>query len=347
MEESTKKRSDPGHAASLGLEEQSKTPLDVDVEASTPSIRKRRGQGRSIDSIQRTPNDVLCGRGVPILNYHGNLRLHGIVESYRPQYQNTLRKEKPALIKNIVAQVKQGGARFLKRTNDNDNPWEEMDDDYAYEKVSHALRCRRLSSQSSNASVTGRAAYRPHEQIMASTTQQQNGALPAPTPFPPGVLRTPSDNFPSPTPFRPGVLNSALAFGPSPAGLLDGGWLPREMNHNYLSRIEPSAPSNGMHANNTTAALETLRNQTITPNPFLGALSARGCLSAIDTTQMLFMQEMVRQQVLAAQASPIIPNGAALDPAILSQFLFGATPDGSTGSSFFLGGDAADHPRFP
>ncbi len=109
-----------------------------------PSVKKRR---RESDTIQRTPNDVLCGRGIPIQNYHGNIRLHRILDSFREEYLATNRRDKPDLIRRIIAKIKEGGARFLKRKslfeNESDDPWEEMDDSYAYEKVSHALRCRR------------------------------------------------------------------------------------------------------------------------------------------------------------------------------------------------------------
>lgn len=116
------------------------------------TLRKKRR--RPSEFIQRTPNDVLCGRGIPIQNYHGNIRLHRIVDSFRDEYLATSRRDKPDLIRRIVAKVKEGGARFLKRKstveNSRQDHWEEMDDSYAYEKVSHALRCRRYVDNSGN-----------------------------------------------------------------------------------------------------------------------------------------------------------------------------------------------------
>jgi len=117
--------------------------------------RERQSHSPSSSSIRRTPYDILCGRGIPIQNYHGNIRLHTILDSYRDEYLQTDRRNKPLLIRRIVAKIKEGGARFLKRKStfhtSTEDPWEEMDDAYAYEKVSHALRCRRYADNAKTA----------------------------------------------------------------------------------------------------------------------------------------------------------------------------------------------------
>jgi hypothetical protein len=80
---------------------------------------------------------------VPILPHHGNIRLHQVVESYRDQYLTASRREKPVLIRAILEQVKNEGVRFMKLLDEGGNVWEEVDGAYAYEKVSHALRCKK------------------------------------------------------------------------------------------------------------------------------------------------------------------------------------------------------------
>jgi hypothetical protein len=100
-----------------------------------------KSQGNAIS--KRRPQDILCGRGVPIQTYHGNLRLHELVESFRERYLAADRKDKPSLIRAVLEEVKNEGGRFLKRSDEDENVWEEVDATYAYEKVSHALRCKK------------------------------------------------------------------------------------------------------------------------------------------------------------------------------------------------------------
>ena len=101
----------------------------------------------------KTPNDILCGRGIPIVNYHGNIRLHQIVDKYREQYLNCARMNKQTMLKAIVKEVKEGGARFLKRSEE-EAAWEEVSEDYALAKVGHALRCKKaMLREESNRSM--------------------------------------------------------------------------------------------------------------------------------------------------------------------------------------------------
>jgi hypothetical protein len=93
-------------------------------------------------AVVRLPTDVLCGRGIPIQTYPGNIRLHQLVNSVRQQYQQTPRQHKPLVIKEIVRRARAEGSRFLRRieTGKEGDYWEEVEDDIAYQKVSHALR---------------------------------------------------------------------------------------------------------------------------------------------------------------------------------------------------------------
>ena len=112
---------------------------DKNVKVNSNNKKKRAGPQMVVTG---TPRDVLCGRGFHILNHHGNLRLHILVNKYRKMYFNSRRKDKPHIIRKILQEVKETGARFMKRVN-GDNSWVEVDDECAYEKVSHALRLQK------------------------------------------------------------------------------------------------------------------------------------------------------------------------------------------------------------
>jgi hypothetical protein len=91
--------------------------------------------------VERTQQDVLCGRGVHILHHVGNLRLHLAVDKYKNEYPGARRKRKREIVLAIVAEIKASGSRFLKRSESGSkNQWIEISESAAYQKVSHALR---------------------------------------------------------------------------------------------------------------------------------------------------------------------------------------------------------------
>jgi hypothetical protein len=99
------------------------------------------------------PFDVICGRGRPYQEHHGNKRLHAIVAVHKPRYFISKRHEKKGIAEMIVSSIKNDGTqpgRFLKRTDDdNDVVWEEVSSKNAREKVSHVLRFKGRNSQPS------------------------------------------------------------------------------------------------------------------------------------------------------------------------------------------------------
>eukprot|EP00526_Cylindrotheca_closterium_P017699 CAMPEP_0113647952 /NCGR_PEP_ID=MMETSP0017_2-20120614/25412_1 /TAXON_ID=2856 /ORGANISM="Cylindrotheca closterium" /LENGTH=302 /DNA_ID=CAMNT_0000560097 /DNA_START=1071 /DNA_END=1979 /DNA_ORIENTATION=+ /assembly_acc=CAM_ASM_000147 len=108
-------------------------------ESSTTNASKR-----TMVPVSGSPRDIICGRGLHIMNHHGNHNLHVIVDRYRQAYLGSTRKEKAAITRSIVEQLKSTGARFLRRFNDDgDDKWMEVDDKTAYKKVGHALRLRK------------------------------------------------------------------------------------------------------------------------------------------------------------------------------------------------------------
>lgn len=90
-----------------------------------------------------TRYDVLCGRGAPIQNHEGNVRMRRIISKFARRYFNARKFIKQSIADEAVLCVKGTGsvkARFLKRA-DRENFWYEVDDKVASDKVSHFLRC--------------------------------------------------------------------------------------------------------------------------------------------------------------------------------------------------------------
>mmetsp|Transcript_20188 Transcript_20188/g.35557 ORF Transcript_20188/g.35557 Transcript_20188/m.35557 type:complete len:203 (-) Transcript_20188:89-697(-) len=86
------------------------------------------------------PSDVLCGRDKLSHSHVGNKNFRCIVEYYREQYQSsTSRDQKTQISLQVIAKVHENGGRFLK-WDEATATWEEVNEQYAREKVSHALR---------------------------------------------------------------------------------------------------------------------------------------------------------------------------------------------------------------
>ncbi|KAG7370773.1 hypothetical protein IV203_019343 [Nitzschia inconspicua] len=85
-------------------------------------------------------NDVLCGRDKVSHAHVGNKQFRSIIETYREVYQNAhCRDQKTNITCSVIAKIHSCGGRFLK-LNEESGVWEEVGEQYAREKVSHALR---------------------------------------------------------------------------------------------------------------------------------------------------------------------------------------------------------------
>lgn len=82
-------------------------------------------------------SDILFGRGKPIQQTPGNLRLSAIVDSFVSEYHRRNKQEKTALATQIVEMVKSASGRFLSK---NSGIWMVVSDDIAREKVSGLFR---------------------------------------------------------------------------------------------------------------------------------------------------------------------------------------------------------------
>lgn len=110
----------------------------------------------SLSPIEARPYDVLLGRGKALQSHKGNIRFHKIVNQFRPAYLASRRQDKVDVAAEVVQEVqrlqqksrhKKGPGRqrrswrvrFLKKNQSGDF-WEEVSDEEAIQKASHALR---------------------------------------------------------------------------------------------------------------------------------------------------------------------------------------------------------------
>mmetsp|Transcript_11916 Transcript_11916/g.19746 ORF Transcript_11916/g.19746 Transcript_11916/m.19746 type:complete len:235 (-) Transcript_11916:54-758(-) len=90
--------------------------------------------------------DIICGRDKLSHAHVGNKRFRIVVEMNRERYQTApSRDEKTRITCDIVSMIRscRPGGRFLKMDemeDSNTGTWKDVGDDYAREKVSHALR---------------------------------------------------------------------------------------------------------------------------------------------------------------------------------------------------------------
>jgi hypothetical protein len=98
-----------------------------------------------------TMADVLLGKGKPIQQHAGNVRLRHLVESYLDAYLKMSKADKSAMARQVVLAVKEhGNGRFLKR--DPFGWWVEIDEELARDKVIKTFSTARATKESSGAS---------------------------------------------------------------------------------------------------------------------------------------------------------------------------------------------------
>jgi hypothetical protein len=151
----TMKRSDSSNSLNNKATKKPRTLSDVAAsDKSTDSDSSGAAEGAaaaaSMPRINRPePFDVICGRGRPYQEHHGNKRLHEIAAVHKPQYLVSKRRFKKGIAEMIVKSIKNDETqpgRFLKRVDDEDDEvWEDVSDEVAREKVSHVLRFKSKS----------------------------------------------------------------------------------------------------------------------------------------------------------------------------------------------------------
>lgn len=125
--------------------------VEKDTTALEPKASPSLQDSHIISSLDRTPEDILCGRGMPFQSYPGNIAMHDVVNQHKDEYISCRRSDKPRVIKTIIRQLKNTGARFLKpygefQSNDSDR-WTKVDEQYIYDKISHVMRHRQRAAR--------------------------------------------------------------------------------------------------------------------------------------------------------------------------------------------------------
>ena len=101
------------------------TPDDRNSEATLPLPKTPTGEGATatpaaaaaaVYITEPGPDDVLLGRGAPIINYVGNVKFRTLVRSRKNDYITSGRhKIKDKVAKSILREIQRRGGRFLKR----------------------------------------------------------------------------------------------------------------------------------------------------------------------------------------------------------------------------------------
>jgi hypothetical protein len=87
--------------------------------------------------------DILCGKDKTFNKHPGNLLYRQLIEKYAEGYSNESSKQiKMKVTKDIVCRLEASGARFIRLIGDNntDGGWQEITNQQARDKTSHALR---------------------------------------------------------------------------------------------------------------------------------------------------------------------------------------------------------------
>lgn len=111
------------------------------------SVGAIENQGNLDDNVVIVPcqTDVLLGRGKPIQNHPGNMRLSLIVETLLKHYEESSRRhEKTQLAEETVNKMNKAGVRFLSKT---DGLWMVATKQAARERVSSTFRTVRERSK--------------------------------------------------------------------------------------------------------------------------------------------------------------------------------------------------------
>ena len=120
-------------------------------------------KGNNADILDTLECNIICGRGLHVSCHRGNLNLHRIVNQYRETYLASHRSHKSMIVRHIINEIKNTGAKFIRRADDDstDDKWVEVDDKTAYTKVSHALRLRKPVSGQGNAQSVSHSVATP------------------------------------------------------------------------------------------------------------------------------------------------------------------------------------------
>lgn len=116
--------------------------MDEDDDQDSMKSESSKEQHHEIDESQPCEYDVVCGRDKFSHSHIGNKRFRVLIEMHRERYQTApSRDDKTRITCKIVGMIRSWtpGGRFLK-LDPQTKEWYDVGDEYAREKVSHALR---------------------------------------------------------------------------------------------------------------------------------------------------------------------------------------------------------------
>ena len=162
------------------------TPAKDNKSKKRPSIATatRTKAAKSSDKSKAKPGqrDVISGRGRTTSTHPGNRRFRSIVELHIDRYVKSLRrKEKKAIVQQIINDVRKSGAEFLQQ-DPKTKRWIPVKDKKVADKVGHALRdikserqkTERLKSDSEDASGSATENASDNEKDMHSSNSDSS-----------------------------------------------------------------------------------------------------------------------------------------------------------------------------
>lgn len=221
-------------------------------------------------------DDVLLGRGQPILNYPGNLRFRKIIKEHKEEYSATGKHAtKDDIARSVLSKIKETGARFLRKIEENErdalkipeevfHAWLIVDEVASLQKVKQALREQPNSKK------------RVSDAANSKNKKSRKGASLAS----PGLHRVTSD------PSNFSTFGSDLA-------------LLGRSHSNSLGELEGGSGS-GMSATEMDLLMQLRRSQGLQQDP----VSQRQRLLAMLQQEQAMQQEHALQQSVAARLPP-------------------------------------------
>ncbi|KAL3922459.1 MAG: hypothetical protein SGARI_006448, partial [Bacillariaceae sp.] len=226
--------------------------------------------------------------------------MHRIVDSYRQRYRVANRADKTVLVRAVIQEIRDGGARFLRRSPDRGTEWEGVRDEAVYEKISHALR----------GSGSGRS--NPSETPVCSPSRPAKAGVPKPK------SQRKRDLHPS-----PGTASNVSAVASFSLAGIDahggGGGGMQQMGSHHFSALANNSIS-GSNAGESNLLASLLMQQRLASN-LGGAPAAAMPSSALEnlvTSHLLQNQlaqqlEQERQLQLLTSSSTDTPSNQLLD----------------------------------
>ncbi|KAG7373473.1 hypothetical protein IV203_034197 [Nitzschia inconspicua] len=123
--------------------------------------------------------DVLLGRGRPIMNHKGNVTMRELVGSKLSRFNATTQKHiRTSIIEEVVSEIQVAGGRFLKEDPNMNGFWIEVDAPVARQKVGIYFRDLRCNSASPGTAAPVSAFQSSSSSTLSASTGSSRGSSP-------------------------------------------------------------------------------------------------------------------------------------------------------------------------